>query len=462
MGGDRSWLLRWQSVSLFRNPPSTLYADTGDGLVGYQTFGDGPLKVVFAPGIDSNIEIVWERREFSQFFDRLASFATVVFYDSRGQGISDSVPERRFGTYETWIDDTATVMDAVGFESAVVIGDRETGPTTIRFAATYPDRVSGLVLLNTYARFARDDDYPIGAPFAAVRALVERVAPLWGKPGFYVGASPSLEGQTDLNDWLARLQRLSLSPSVAGLISERFEQADVRSVLASVQAPTLVIARSDAQFHRPEFGQYLADQIPDSEFVLLPGADTSPFWVGDTEPVLDEIERFVAGHHKPPSTNRVFATVLFTDIVDSTTTAATLGDDLWLDLVEDHYRIAERTVDRFDGRIVKRTGDGVLAVFDGPSRAVLCAIELEQALARIGISTRSGIHAGEIEVAPDGDVGGVAVNIASRVMDEVEGSGIAMSRTVKELTAGSTFTTEPLGTRTLKGLPEPWEIHKIG
>ena len=448
-------------MSLFRDPPETRYADTGNGLIGYQVFGEGPANIVVVAAPDSNVEIVWERREFAQFFDRLASFARVALYDSRGHGISDAAPDRRLGSLEIWNEDIAAVIDVARFESAVLLGARESGPLALQFAAARPERVSGLVLLNTYARFARDVDYPIGMPSDTLRELFDRLTPLWGQPGFYVGASPSLEGRVDLNRWLARLQRLSMSPSSVEMLKSAYYEVDVRGVLDSIQTATLVLARSDAAFHRPDHGRFLADRIADAELVLLPGADTSPFWVGDSGPVLDEIERFVAGHRDPPVTSRVFASVLFTDIVDSTSRAAQIGDDQWLDLLEDHNRIAHRAVDRYDGQLVKHTGDGILATFDGPSKAILCAIELQKRLDSIDLPTRAGLHAGEIETAPNGDIGGVAVHIASRVMSELDGPGIAITRTVKELVAGSDIRTEPIGDRTLKGLAGPWELHRV-
>ena len=448
-------------MSLFRNPPKTRYVDTGRGSLGYQVFGDGTSHVVFSGSIDSNAEAMWDLPEAAEYFDRLSAFSRVLYYDSRGSGVSDPVPNAGLFTFESFSDDTRIAMDAAGFDRATIIGDVEGGPGAMMFAATYPERVESLVLTNTFARFLRSDDYPIGIPEDALANLQTWMTQNWGTADYFTGTSPSLLQDPAIRDRLARYQRISTSPGVTGSAIEFYRQTDVRWMLSAIQAPTLVLVRRDAVYHRAEHGRYLAAEIPNAELVELPGGDTAPFFIGDTTPVLSAIEQFITGdrtHHVP---DRTLATVMFTDIVDSTRLAAQLGDTRWLDTLEQHNRLARQYIQRYHGKEINTTGDGFLATFDGPTRAVTCAADLHRAMPDTGVQIRVGLHTGEIEVDSTGDIGGLAVHIASRVTDAAAEPGVVVSSTVKELVAGSGIEFTPLGEFDLKGIPGTWNLHRL-
>ena len=448
-------------MNLFRNPPTTRYADTGSGSIGYQVFGDGPPNVVFSGSAESNAEAMWDLPEAAEYFDRLSSFSRVLYYDSRGSGISDPVPNAGVFTFESFSDDTRFAMDAAGFDRATVIGDVEGGPRAMMFAATYPERVESLVLNNTFARFLRSDDYPIGMPEDALANLQTWMTQNRGTAGYFTSTAPSLLHDPATRDRLARYQRISTSPGATRSVIEFYRQIDVRWMLASIQAPTLVLVRQDASYHRAEHGRYLAGEIPDAELVEFPGGDTAPFFIGDTTPVLSAIEHFITGdrtHHVP---DRTLATVMFTDIVDSTRLAAQLGDARWLDTLDRHNRLTRQYIQRYHGKEINTTGDGFLATFDGPTRAVTCAADLHRAMPETGVEIRVGLHTGEIEVGTSGDIGGLAVHIASRVADTAAKSGVVVSSTVKDLVTGSGIEFTPLGEFDLKGIPGTWNLHRL-
>lgn len=448
-------------MSLFRNPPKTRYVDTGRGSLGYQVFGDGTSHVVFSGSIDSNAEAMWDLPEAAEYFDRLSAFSRVLYYDSRGSGVSDPVPNAGLFTFESFSDDTRIAMDAAGFDRATIIGDVEGGPRAIMFAATYPERVESLVLTNTFARFLRSDDYPIGIPEDALANLQTWMTQNWGTADYFTGTSPSLSQDPAIRDRLARYQRISTSPGVTGSAIEFYRQTDVRWMLSAIQAPTLVLVRRDAVYHRAEHGRYLAAEIPNAELVELPGGDTAPFFIGDTTPVLSAIEQFITGdrtHHVP---DRTLATVMFTDIVDSTRLAAQLGDARWLDTLDRHNRLTRQYIQRYHGKEINTTGDGFLATFDGPTRAVTCAAHLHAAMPDAGVEIRVGLHTGEIEVDTSGDIGGLAVHIASRVADATTEPGVVVSGTVKDLVTGSGIEFTPLGEFDLKGIPGTWNLHQL-
>lgn len=448
-------------MSLFRNPPKTRYVDTGRGSVGYQVFGDGTSHVVFSGSIDSNAEAMWDLPEAAEYFDRLSAFSRVLYYDSRGSGVSDPVPNAGLFTFESFSDDTRIAMDAAGFDRATIIGDVEGGPGAMMFAATYPERVESLVLTNTFARFLRSDDYPIGIPEDALANLQTWMTQNWGTADYFTGTSPSLLQDPAIRDRLARYQRISTSPGVTGSAIEFYRQTDVRWMLSAIQAPTLVLVRRDAVYHRAEHGRYLAAEIPNAELVELPGGDTAPFFIGDTTPVLSAIEQFITGdrtHHVP---DRTLATVMFTDIVDSTRLAAQLGDARWLDTLDRHNRLTRQYIQRYHGKEINTTGDGFLATFDGPTRAVTCAAHLHAAMPEAGVEIRVGLHTGEIEVDTSGDIGGLAVHIASRVADATTEPGVVVSSTVKDLVTGSGIKFTRLGEFDLKGIPGTWNLHQL-
>ena len=447
-------------MSLVSEPPETRYADTGEGFVAYQQFGRGSTDLVMFTSMDSNAVAIWDNSSAVRYFERLASFSRVLYFDHRGSGVSDPVPLAKLPTFDSWTDDARHAMSAAGVERAAVIGDCEGGPMAMLFAATYPELVSALVLTNAYARFIRADDYPMGLPRESVPKLVERLRSLRGSKDYFRATLPSVIDEPGVSSWLARYQLLAASPHYFAPIFELYLDLDVRSVLPSIKVPTLVVTRQDAVYHRPEFGRYIAEHIPDARLVELPGADTAPFFLADPEPVLAEIEEFLTGVRVRPVPNRTLATVLFTDIVDSTGHASRLGDERWLEILDDHRQMTRQYLDRYRGEEAADTGDGFVATFDGPTRAVACATELSRAVARLGIEIRAGLHTGEIELR-SGSIGGLGVHIASRVADAEKSSGVTVSRTVVDLAIGSGIEFDPIGPHTLKGVPGEWDLYRV-
>ena len=447
-------------MSSWRDAPETRYVDTGEGFVGYQVFGKGDLPVVFFSSPDSNVEAMWEHPAVRAYFDRLGRFSKIVYFSPRGAGASDPLPAAAAPTFDYWADDARHVMDAAGMERAAIIGDAEGVPMALLFAATHPERASALVLVNGYARFVRGDDYPIGMPDEAVAKVVEIVETTWGTPAYYSATIPSIPQDSDDLVWLAHYQRLAGSPNAYARTFEQYVRVDVRAALAAIDIPTLVMTRKDAQYHRPVFGEYIASHIEGARLVALPGADTAPFFLADPEPVLAEIEEFLTGVRPAPVSNRTLATVLFVDVVDSTGHAANLGDEGWLKLLDEFHRTTVGLLDRFRGRQVADTGDGFMATFDGPTRAVTCATQVCLAARDIGIDVRAGLHTGEIEHRGD-NIAGLAVHIASRVADKVKVAGVTVSQTVADLVIGSGIEFEDLGTHELRGVPGEWRLHRV-
>ena len=447
-------------MNLMHEPPETRYADTGDGFVAYQQFGKGPIDVVYTHSMDSNAVAMWDHPSVARYFERLGSFSRVLYFDARGSGASDPVPMAKLPTFDSWADDIRFAMDAAGVERAVLIGDAEGGPMAMMFAATHPERVSALVLVNAYARFLRASDYPIGMPRESAQRLVSHLRRLRGSSEYFRGSLPGSIDDPGVAAWLARYQLLAATPSVFAPIFEHYLELDVRSVLPTITVPTLVIIRVDARYHRPAFGRYLAEHIPESRLVELPGADTAPFFLADPEPVLDEIEEFLTGERAPPTPDRRLATVLFTDIVDSTGHAARLGDEAWMRVLEAHGRLTRQYLARYEGAEVADTGDGFVATFDGPTRAVTCAAELRGAVSHLGVEIRAGLHTGEVELRSD-NIGGMTVHIAARVAAARAESDVTVSRTVADLVIGSGIGFESVGSYALKGVPGEWELFRV-
>ena len=446
---------------LLNNRPETKYADNGEGQIAYQQFGSGPRDLIYMTSTETHLEVVWDHPSPAQFFNRLGSFSRVLYFDERGGGASDPIPMGKPPTAEAWTDDARAVMDAAGVDQAAVVAEVEGGFMGLTFAALYPERTSALVLINTFPRFLRADDYPIGLPKHMLAPALTWARENWGRPSWWDVMLPSQTEDTELREWLAHYQRSIATPNTAITTYENFLlRLDLRSILSSIQAPTLVLCRTDAIWHRPQHSRYLAEHIPNARLVELPGADTHPVYAADPEPVLAEIEEFITGTRKAPIPDRTLATVMFTDIVDSTQHAARLGDRRWLDVLDDHHRMTGDYLNMFRGREVKTTGDGIVATFDGPTRAVTCASLIRSASHRLDIDVRIGLHTGEIELNQD-DIGGMAVNIASRVMNVNSAGGVAVSSTVRDLVVGSGIEFEPLGARPLKGVPGEWLLFEL-
>jgi class 3 adenylate cyclase/alpha-beta hydrolase superfamily lysophospholipase len=440
--------------------PRTQYVRVGDGEVAYQTFGDGPLDLVYCYGLGNHVELVWEVLGLGPFFARLASFARVIFFDRRGTGASDGVPAQAIPTWEQWTEDLSAVLKASGSERAAILAALETGPIALLYAAMHPEVVSALVLLNTTARYLIDDDYPIGASPEALEAVLGLVAEGWGSLEFARLVNPSLVDDDDLLRRVALLMRASATPrSAAAQYRAMFESLDVRSVLPLVQAPTLVLHRSEDPFGHVDHGRYLAEHIEHASFVLMPGGDLGlhPL-VGDE--LSDEVAEFLTGVRVDTTVERVLTTVLFSDIVGSTERAASLGDKQWKTLLDRHDSAIRDQLRVFRGREINTTGDGFVACFDGPGRAIRCAENMLQATRDLGLQLRIGLHTGECEVRGD-DLGGLAVHIAARVGALAGPNEVLISRTVRDLVVGSGIVFEDRGVQALKGVPDEWQLFAV-
>ncbi|HKX75494.1 MAG TPA: adenylate/guanylate cyclase domain-containing protein [Acidimicrobiia bacterium] len=439
--------------------PQTRYVETSLGYLAYQVFGQGERDIMFITGALSNSDAIWDEPSAVRFFDRLASMGRVIRYDMRGSGVSDPIPGRNMWmTIEDTIDDVRAVLDEVGAERPVVYGDTEGGLFAMMLAAVDPQRVSSLVLVNAVPAYPRSEGYEIGAPPEVTEALARQYVEQHGTTGDMLElTAPSVAHDLRFRQWWIRYQRLAVPKGLAKTTFDWFAEVDVRAALPLINAPTLVIARREARFHRPSYGQYIAQNINGSEFRLVEGADTLPFHAGDFEPTLDLVEEFVTGRREASRADRVLATVMFTDIVGSTALASSLGDQRWLDLLAEHNRIVRSQVDRFRGREIKLTGDGCIATFDGPARAVACAVAIVELVSAIGLDVRIGIHTGEVEFRAE-DIGGVGVHIASRVMSQAEKGGILVSGTVKDLVVGSGIEFTDCGGFDLKGVPGAWRL----
>jgi pimeloyl-ACP methyl ester carboxylesterase len=441
--------------------PPTRYTVTPAGHVAYQVFGSGPPTVLFITNWMSNLDVMWDEPELAAFLERLASFSRVVCFDKRGTGVSDPIALDALPTLEHWMDDAVAVLDAQGAGEVAVIGDTEGGPMAMLLAASFPERVSALVLVNSFARWERADDYPVGMPPETIAKLVRRWQENWGLTAEILGlTAPSIADDERARRWFTRYQRLAMPPGAAAVMYRWVLGVDVRSVLASIRMPTLVLHRRDARHHRVGFGRYLAEHLPQADLVELPGADTFPFHAGDIEPLLARVEEFLTGTTHAASSRRRLATVLISDIVDSTALVSRLGDSRWRALRRDHDTVVRGTLARFRGEEIAHTGDGVVALFDGPTRALRCAQVMVGALADLGLTVRVGLHAGEVEAGPDG-TSGVAIHIAARIMALAATGGILVSQTVRDLVFGSDVTLVERGEHALRGVPGRWLVYAV-
>jgi class 3 adenylate cyclase len=438
--------------------PSTQYAHSPDGTsIAYQVHGDGPLDLVFVPGFVSHVELIWEEPAIARFLRRLASFSRLIVFDKRGQGLSDR--PGRPPTLEESMDDLGAVMEAAGAERAAVFGISEGGPMSALFAATHPARVSSLVLYGTFARMVRAPDYPQGVNEERFDEWARMVREEWGGPVGVDLWAPSEQGNPEFERWWSRLLRQGTSPSGAIELMNLYRDIDVRPALSAIGAPALVLHRRDDALLPARQGRYLAEHIVNARYVELSGVDHLPT-VGDQAALLDEVEEFLVGSRGAHGVDRALATILFTDIVGSTETAARLGDRRWRDLLERHDATVRRELAVHRGREVKTTGDGFLATFDGPARAIRCATAIQGELSRSGVEIRSGIHSGEVETIGE-DVGGLAVNIGARVGALAAPGEVLVSSTVRELVVGSGIEFEERGSHQLKGAPDEWSLFAV-
>lgn len=439
--------------------PETRYARSGDVHIAYQVFGEGEGErdLVIVPGFASHVELFWENEAWARALQRLGSIGRAVIFDRRGTGMSDPVTEAP--TLEQRMDDVRAVMDAAGMESAALLGISEGVPMSILFAATYPDRCRALVLYGGMARTTAADDYPWGTPVEAlIESGQELLMPHWGEGASVEFSAPSRQEDPDTRAFTARLERMSISPGMLAQVGQMFFDTDVRHVVPSVHTPTLVLHRRFDRLVNVRHSRWLAEHLPDAKLVEIAGDDHIP-WYQDPELTLGEIEEFLTGVRGEPEPERILTTVLFTDIVDSTRTAAEVGDTRWHAMLDRHDQTARKEIERFGGREVKSTGDGVLATFDGPARAVHCARAILAASETQGLLLRAGLHTGECEVRGE-DIGGIAVHIAARVSALAGPREVLVSRTVRDLVAGSGLSFADRGAHELKGVPDSWDVYE--
>jgi class 3 adenylate cyclase len=425
-----------------------------EGHIGYQVFGRGSHDIVFVPDHPNNIEIMWEDPALSRFLERLGTMGRVICFDKRGTGISDPVPLGGLPTIERWMDDITTVIDEVGCKRIVVFGHGDGGPIAMLFAATYPERTEALVLGDTFARMREALDYPIGLSAAAAEAKAVGLYSSWGRedrrPTARGGGGPAA-------GWRARFERLALSPGALATMYPVCDlDVDVRSVLGSIRAPTLVFHRRDNAWLPFAFGRHLAEHIPGATFVEIAGKEHR-FYMGDVDGILTAVQELVTGEHEALEDDRVLATVLFTDIVGSTERASRLGDQAWSDLLQHHNSVVRRQIAHFRGREIKTAGDGFLALFDGPARGVRCGLAIRDAVRPLGLEVRAGLHTGECVRMGD-DVGGIAVHIGARISAEADPGEVLASSTVKDLVVGSGLSFRDRGSHALKGVEGEWRL----
>ena len=435
--------------------PETLYARSGDLHIAYQVIGAGPIDVVWIPGWISNIDHYWEEPSVARYFNRIASFSRLILFDRRGTGVSDPLP--RAPTLEEQMDDVVAVMEAAGSEQAAFYAQLEGGAMAMLFAATHPERTRALVVYEGMPRMSWAPDYDWALRDEDRAAWLGKG---WGDGSRILQLAPTAAQNPRMRRWFAKLERAAASPSTAAQLLMMNAQVDVRAVLPSIQAPTLVLHRADDRFVDKRHSVYLAEHIPGARLMELPGHEVITFGADDDR-LLDEVEEFLTGARKSANTERVLATVMFSDIVESTRQAAELGDRRWRDVIEALASSVGSELRRFRGRSVKTMGDGFLATFDGPARAIGCAVAVrDMARSEFGLELRSGLHTGEVEVMGQ-DVGGIAVHIGARILAAAEPGEVVVSGTVKDLVVGSGVEFEDRGERELRGVPGHWRLFAV-
>ena len=435
------------------------YARNGDVSLAYEVFGDGERDILVTLGWVASFQSAWEDPEYARWLRRLGTFGRVIMWDKRGTGLSERLPVDRLPTLEERIDDMRVVMDAAGSERAVVMGFSEGAPLSAVFAATHPERSESLVLVGGFARMLYDDDYEWGAQPDGVAAFNRRMGETWGdNAGLLKLWAPSVANDPVAQENWNRMLVVGGTPATAIAWLEMIQHTDIRATLPAIRVPTLVLHRREDRLVPVEHARYMAAAIPDARLVELERADHL-WWIGG-EDILDEIESFLTGTTTAYEPDRVLATVMFTDIVDSTTRAADLGDRRWRDLVELHDRAVRNSLERFRGREVKALGDGFLATFDGPGRAIRCARTIREAVRSVGLEVRTGLHTGEIELNGE-DISGIAVNIGARVGAKASPGEVLVSQTVKDLVAGSGLDFTDRGEHDLKGVPGTWRLWSL-
>ena len=438
--------------------PAVEYARSGDVDIAYQVVGDGPRALVFVMGWVSNIEYFWREPTFARFLRRLASFSRLILFDKRGTGLSDRVPNDELPTLEQRMDDVRAVMDAAGVEHAALLGISEGGPMCILFAATYPQRTDALVMIGAYARRLWAHDYACGATPEEYERFLDSIREGWGGPVGIEVRAPSMLNDDQFRARWATYLRMSASPGAAYALTQMNGEIDVRHALPAVGVPTLIVHRHGDQSLPAEGSRYMADRIRGAKLVELPGDDHLP-WVGDQDEILDEVEGFLTGVRRGADPDRVLATVLFTDVVRSTEHAAELGDKRWSDLLANHHMAVRRELTHWRGTEIDTTGDGFLATFDGPARAVRCACAVRDAVHELGLDVRAGLHTGEYEIFGS-TIAGLTVHTGARIAALAGTGEVLVSSAVKDLVAGSGIEFEDRGEHELRGVPDRWRLYR--
>jgi class 3 adenylate cyclase len=437
--------------------PEVRYARSGDAHIAYQVMGAGPVDLVAVMGFISHLEHWWEDPGWAALWQRLSSFCRLILFDKRGTGLSDRVAESALPTLEQRMDDLRAVLDAVGSRHTALLGVSEGGPMCMLFAATYPERTTALLLYGSFARFLWAPDQPWNPTPKGLETLLGTIEQSWGTGVTLALFAPSLAADPRRVAWQARFERFSASPGAARALLRMAADTDVHHVLPAVTVPTLVVHRTGDRTTDVRGSRLLAARIPGARYVELPGNDHSPSV--DSEAIVGEIAEFLTG--APPSVepDRILATVLFTDIVGSTERAVSLGDHAWRVLLDRHHQLVRAQLARWRGREVNTAGDGFLATFDGPARAIRCATAVREAVRTLGLEIRAGLHTGECELADGGQVSGIAVHLGARIAGLAGASEILVSSTVKDLVAGAGLSFEDRGEHRLRGVPDRWHLY---
>ncbi len=435
-----------------RSLPETRYTKSGDYSIAYQVVGEGDLDLLWIPGFVSNVELAWDEPLLARYLERLARFSRLILFDKRGTGLSDRVPRDELPSLEERMDDVIAVLDVVGSERVAVMGHSEGGNLAVLYAATYPGRVVALVTTGIFAYRKWAPEYPWAEKPEERARYIEQLEGNWGADGDIHRIAPSAARDPEFTKRLATYFRQSASPGDAAALLRMNTEIDIRAVLPTISVPTLVIHRTGDLDSKVEEGRWIANQIPGAKLVELPGDDHLP-WVGDQDKVLDQVERFLTGRLTLADPDRVLATILVTDIVGSTERAAQLGDRAWSELLEKHHAIVREQLKAFRGEEVDTAGDGFLATFNGPGRAIRAAAAIRDGLAESGIAVRCGLHSGEVQRS-GGKIAGIAVHLAARIAATAESGEIRVSDTVRSLVAGSGIVFSDRGTVALRGIPE--------
>lgn len=437
----------------------TQYARSGDLYIAYQVIGDGPIDLLFAPGYMSHLEQNQELPSYARFLERMASFARLIVFDRRGTGLSDR-NLATLGSYDEMVDDIRAVLDAAGSRQTALFGGAEGGPICALFAATQPERTTALVLGASYPRRRWAPDCPWGFDEAAHRKILASYEARWGTPDFGVRAlAPSSATDERFRTWYAQACRFAGTPASALAWFRVTMEIDIRDVLPAIRVPTLVVHRRGDRVVPVEAGRYLAEHVPGAQLVEIEGADHFPF-EGDATAMVDVIEEFLTGSRTRAEPDRVLSTVLFTDIVGSTERAAELGDREWTSLLTAHHALVRGELERFRGKEVRIAGDGLLATFDGPARAVRCACAIRDGVRPLGVEIRAGLHTGEVELTDTG-VEGIAVHLGARIADRAAAGEVLVSSTIRDLVVGSGIEFTDRGEHELKGIPGEWRVHAV-